>query len=126
VAEYGQNCQDNKPIIDYNKCSNDFTSLYRESAASFNKYARKHAGVVVPARTVLVWPGLSFRHAMGRSVPAWSLGRGSRGVNSTFANWIFNEEEQCQKGDVDNTVCASKGSNVLAVIPWLGGDYNPW
>ena len=128
IREFGQDCQGDKPIIRYNECSQDFTDLYWSAASAFDRYARKHAGVVVPRRSILVWPGLSFRHSMGRSVPAWALSR--RRLNSTFAKWIFSASAQCQMGDVDNTVCASRSlendKDVIAVVPWLGGDYNPW
>ena len=128
VAENGQNCQGTKPQIDYNKCSKDFTSLYRAAAASFDKYARKHGSTIVPARSALIWPGLAFGFHKGKVVPAWSSS--TRPIRNQTARWIFNESQQCTVGDPDNTICASTGSQGInsmeAVIPWLGGDYNPW
>lgn len=127
IRDNGQNCDAGKPIIEYGRCSDDFARLYREAAVSFDKYARKHGSTIVPAMSALVWPGLSASTFTGRSVPAWSLSR--RKLRSTFARWILDEKEQCPRSDVDNTVCAYVGASsadVVAAIPWLGGDYNPW
>lgn len=127
IRENGQNCEDDKPRIQYRKCSASFNSIYFSAASSFEKYARKHAATIIPAGSALIWPGLSLRHKLGRSVAAWSMS--DRNLRSTFARWIFNNTEQCARSDIDNTVCANPGSNpsqIVAVIPWLGGDYNPW
>lgn len=129
VGERGQNCQGDLPQIKYGQCSQDFTSLYTEAANSFAKYARKHGSTIVPAKSVLVWPGLSFGFHTSKSIPAWSL-PSSRTLQKTFAKWIFDKELHCRNGNVVNTICASTGLSGIhsneAVNPWLGGDYNPW
>lgn len=131
VEDKGQNCDTGKPIITYTKCSSQFNSLYFTAGAAFDKYVRKHGATIVPARSALVWPGLSLQFHAGKSVPAWSFSQ--RPLRNTFARWIFDDTEQCSKGNPDNTVCANVEDltgtyryGTVAVIPWLGGDYNPW
>ena len=71
--------------------------------------------------------GLSISHFLGNSVPAWS--KSSRPLAQKFAQWIFDEKVQCDTGSPDTSVCAEDPSNpkrILAVVPWLGGDYNPF
>ena len=48
-----------------------------------------------------------------------------------FGRWVFDRAVQCKSTNIDTAVCAdlSKSTaeqNIKAVIPWLGGDYNPW
>ena len=80
-------------------------------------------------RTALVWPGLSLQHHMRQSVPAWSMS--GRSLRETFARWIFDSGTQCSTGSPDSSVCALDPNDgmmkkMMAVVPWLGGDYNPW
>lgn len=125
IEKYGQNCNDGKPVIDYYKCSESFTGLYRSASAGFEKYVKRHGATIIPAFQALVWPGISFGSHMGRSVPAWS--KANRPLEDRFATWIFNAENHCELGTPDNTVCAAvQNSKVSSVIPWFGGDYNPW
>lgn len=125
IEKYGQNCNSGKPVIDYYRCSDKFNGLYSSASDSFDKYARRHGATIIPSMTALVWPGLSFQAHMGRSVPAWS--KAKRPVASTFARWIFEGTSHCEKGSHDNTVCANTATgSISSVIPWFGGDYNPW
>ena len=44
---------------------------------------------------------------------------------------MFDEDTQCRAALPDTAVCADMddsplATNYEAVIPWLGGDYNPW
>jgi hypothetical protein len=48
-----------------------------------------------------------------------------------FAKWVFDEGIQCHAANIDTAICADVAVaevevNLQAVIPWLGGDYNPW
>ena len=48
-----------------------------------------------------------------------------------FGKWVFKEDVQCRAATPDTAVCAdvdlsSAETKIEAVIPWLGGDYNPW
>ncbi len=126
VEENEQNCNSGKPIIQYYQCSKRFTGLYESASSAFDKYARKHGATIIPSMQALVWPGLSLGMHMGRSVPAWS--KANRPIASIFSRWIFDGEQRCQQGIPDNSICADMGGNVgiSSVIPWLGGDYNPW
>lgn len=91
---------------------------------------RKRGPIVVPGRAALIWPGLSLSHFLQDSIPAWSLQ--DRNRTQVFAKWIFDESVQCKSATLDTTVCADLGpsvtspSGIQAIVPWLGGDYNPW
>ena len=127
VEKTGQSCDKGKPSIDYFQCSPRYNSLFFRSAQSFNRYARKRGPAVIQPKTALIWPGLSISHFLGNSVPAWS--KSSRPLEQTFAQWIFDESVQCDTGSPDTSVCAEDPTNpkrILAVVPWLGGDYNPF
>jgi hypothetical protein len=48
-----------------------------------------------------------------------------------FGRWAFDTDVQCRATSIDTAVCAdlsrSKSEvDIQAVIPWLGGDFNPW
>ena len=48
-----------------------------------------------------------------------------------FGKWVFNDNVQCRAASPDTAVCADTSisaaeTHIEAVIPWLGGDYNPW
>ena len=48
-----------------------------------------------------------------------------------FGKWVFNESVQCHAANPDTAVCADASDSdaeikMQSVIPWLGGDYNPW
>ena len=128
VKSSTQNCKDGNPTINYYECSSQYNKLYFDAAQSFQKYARKRAAPIIQPKTALVWPGLSLQHHVGHSVPAWS--RSSRTLRQTFAKWMFDRSKQCT-GSPDSSVCALDPADMnlkkmLAVVPWLGGDYNPW
>ena len=86
----------------------------------------------MPGRSVLVWPGLTMAHMLQDSIPAWSMH--ARNVTQVFGKWVFDTNIQCRAASIDTAVCAdvsaidplNSGSPVQSVIPWLGGDYNPW
>jgi hypothetical protein len=75
-------------------------------------------------------------HMLQDSIPAWSSH--SRNVSQVFGKWVFDTNIQCKSASVDTAVCADVStiiagtpdatteSSIQAVIPWLGGDYNPW
>lgn len=128
IKERGNDCGTGSPVIQYDKCSENFNALWKHAGESVESHVRQRGPVVVPAKSTLVWPGLSYAHHMADAVPAWSL----RGRNATqvFARWIFDQNVQCTSG-IDTTVCADVSTSqvetdIRAVIPWLGGDYNPW
>lgn len=121
--------QEGNPTIKYYECSSRYNKIYFDAAQSFQKYARKRAAPIIQPMTALVWPGLSLQHHIGHSVPAWS--RSSRSLRETFARWVFNASVQCRTGSPDSSVCGVDPTDpdmkrMMAVIPWLGGDYNPW
>lgn len=129
IKERGNDCGSDSPVIQYDRCSDDFNALWRHAGESVDAHVRQRGPVVVPAKTTLVWPGLSYAHHMADAVPAWSL----RGRNATqvFSRWLFDEGVQCKSATIDTTVCADVSTSqvetrIQSVIPWLGGDYNPW
>lgn len=83
-------------------------------------FVRKDTSVVIPAGSVLVWPGVTRAQHMADTLPAWSMNR--REKRSRFAEWIFDEGLQCRLGNPDNSVCYDG----VAINPWLGGDFNPY
>jgi hypothetical protein len=129
IEEYGNDCSLDSPVIKYDQCSANFITLWRESAKSMNEHIRRQGPVVVPGRAALIWPGLSLSHFLQNSIPAWSTH--TRNITQVFGKWVFDEGKQCRAASIDTAVCAdvdpsSVSSKVEAVIPWLGGDYNPW
>lgn len=127
VQKMGQSCEEGKPSIEYRSCSPSYTSLYFSASQSFNRYARRRGPPVVKPRTALIWPGLTIAHHVSHSVPAWSMT--NRPLSQTLAKWVFNEAVQCSTGSPDTSVCAEDphaSSKIVAVVPWLGGDYNPF
>lgn len=94
--------------------------MYDEARINLEEFVRKDGSTVVPGGGVLVWPGIPRAQHISDTLPAWSLhGRKKRDV---FAEWIFDRDIQCPKGNADNSVCLGG----TAVNPWLGGDFNPW
>ena len=90
---------------------------------------------MVPGRSVLIWPGLTMAHMLRDAIPAWSMH--DRNITQVFGKWVFDTNIQCRTSTtVDTAVCAdvsiltgasgSAESVIQSVIPWLGGDYNPW
>ena len=68
-------------------------------------------------------------HMLQDSIPAFSLQ--NRDVEQVFGKWVFNTTIQCSATTVDTAVCADvsssgKAGTIKAVVPWLGGDFNPW
>lgn len=129
VRSKTQSCKDGNPTIEYYQCSSRYNRLYFDAAQNFQKYVRKRAAPIIRPGAALVWPGLSLQHHMGHSVPAWS--KTGRSLRQTFAKWLFDTSTQCNSGSPDTSVCALDPSDpnmkqMLAVIPWLAGDYNPW
>lgn len=93
------------------------------------EHVRKSGPVIVPGRAALIWPGLSPAHFMQDSIPAWNMH--GRNQSQVFSRWLFDEGVQCKAATLDTTVCADTGptatsSGIQAIVPWLGGDYNPW
>jgi hypothetical protein len=129
IEEYGNDCDSGKPVIRYDQCSNNFISLWQESAKSMDQHVRRRGPAIVPGRAALIWPGLSLSHFLKNSIPAWNAH--VRNATQVFGRWVFDQETQCKKASIDTAVCANldpsaAASKVEAVIPWLGGDYNPW
>lgn len=128
IEDYGNDCESDKPIIKYDQCSERFISLWKESAKSMDQHVRKRGPAIIPGRAALIWPGLSLSHFLANSIPAWNAH--ARG-NQVFGKWVFDQENRCKETSIDTAVCAdvdtaTASSKVEAVIPWLGGDYNPW
>lgn len=73
-------------------------------------------------------------HMLQDSIPAWSIS--ARNITQVFGKWVFDTNIQCRAASVDTAICAdvsaiiagspSWESSIQSVIPWLGGDYNPW
>ena len=129
IEENGNSCDSSSPIIRYDRCSEDFISLWKESGRSMEAHVRKRGPTVVPGRAALIWPGLSLSHFVRNAVPAWSLHE--RNTTQVFGKWVFDTGIQCKAASIDTAVCADVSNSpaevkMEAVIPWLGGDYNPW
>jgi hypothetical protein len=127
VKKVGQNCKEGSPTIEYRQCSPNYNLLYFGASRSFNRYVRRRGPPIIQPKTALLWPGLTITHHLSNSVPAWS--NSSRPLSQTLAKWVFDESIQCQRGSPDTSVCAENPSTtgqILAVVPWLGGDYNPF
>lgn len=129
IEKRGNDCEGNSTIIQYDRCSAEFNSLWKHSASSVDAHVRQPGPILVPSKSTLVWPGLSFAHHMADAVPAWSMH--SRNESEVFARWIFDQDIQCKVATIDTTVCADVSASlaerkIQSVIPWLGGDYNPW
>jgi hypothetical protein len=127
VRENKQSCEVGKPTIEYNDCSSSYNSIFFSAAKSFGMYARKRGPPIVKPGRAMIWPGLSIHHHVAHSVPAWSMS--SRSKREVFGRWIFESNVQCKTGSVDTSICAEDPMDrniMIAVIPWLSGDYNPW
>jgi hypothetical protein len=125
IQEFGSKCESSSPIIKYNDCSESFNQLWKESAASMDSHVRKKGPPIIPKRTALIWPGLSLSHFLHDAIPAWSLQ--GRNLTQTFGKWVFDSNTQCKESTtIDTAVCADVSDTTIAVVPWLGGDYNPW
>jgi hypothetical protein len=103
----------------------------------FDQVNVKKGPTIVRPNHVLVWPGIPLRQHISSTLPAWSMNLRQRvDKKSVFAQWIFDKEPQCVKGTVSNSVCklmdvqeeteSVPQSKMVAMNPWLGGDFNPW
>lgn len=129
IEERGNDCGGNNTVIQYDRCSENFNALWKSAGQSMDAHVRQRGPVVIPSKTTLIWPGLSYAHHMADAVPAWSLH--ARNETQIFAKWIFDQNVQCKAATIDTTVCADVSNSQVetrmqSVIPWLGGDYNPW
>lgn len=99
IEENGNSCNEQNPVvIRYDRCSDDFISLWTEAGKSMQvimiftlqgmralpasdmciskktqAHIRKKGPAVVPGRSALIWPGLTIAHFLKDSIPAWSL-----------------------------------------------------
>ena len=125
IEERGNRCEEGDPIIKYDQCSQDYIQLWEEASKSMESHVRKPGPTIVPGMSALVWPGLSLQHYLGESIPAWSVH--ARNLSEVFGKWVFDPNVQCHKTKIDTAVCASDATGKFeAVVPWLGGDFNPW
>jgi hypothetical protein len=129
IEKKGNDCEGNSTIIQYDRCSPEFNALWKHSGKNVEAHVRQSGPMIVPSKSTLIWPGLSWAHHMADAVPAWSLH--ARNESEVFARWIFDQDIQCKMATVDTTVCAdvsisTSEKKIESVIPWLGGDYNPW
>ena len=128
IEERGNSCERGDPVFNYQACSKNFISLWQEAGMSMQQHVRMKGPAVVHPGTALVWPGLSLQHFLQDSIPAWSVH--ARNVTQVFGKWVFDPLMQC-RASIDEAVCADLSlseveASLEAVIPWLGGDYNPW
>lgn len=73
IEKNGNSCEDTNPtVINYDRCSDEFTSLWVEAARSMQSHVRKQGPPVIPGRSALIWPGLTLAHHLADSIPAWS------------------------------------------------------
>lgn len=84
IEERGNSCDEGDPIIQYDRCSQDFIKLWQEAGKSMDNHVRRKGPAVVPANTALVWPGLSLSHFLQESIPAWSYN--SRNLTQVHLN----------------------------------------
>lgn len=142
IKRDNHNCEAG-PVIRYGVCSENFLGRYTDAARDARQFLLRDSSTIVPANSVLVWPGVPLSQHLGNSIPAWS--RSSRPKSEVFVEWIFDKAIQCPLGDADNSVCTTVAvgetycnisqtqdecyplpGEYSAVNPWLGGDFNPW
>jgi hypothetical protein len=76
ISKRGNTCDKEKPvIIKYDRCSENYISLWQEAGRSMHSHVRKKGPIVIPPGAALVWSGLSYEHYMHDSIPAWSMRR---------------------------------------------------